>query len=92
MKTQIEKWTELKEQYPDTMLVMRMGDFYEVFGVDAAKASAILGLTKTTRNKGKEDALLMAGFPYHQVDAYLAKLVSAGVRVAICEQSLGEVK
>ena len=42
MKTQIEKWTELKEQYPDTMLVMRMGDFYEVFGVDAANRTATI--------------------------------------------------
>jgi DNA mismatch repair protein MutS len=62
-----------------------MGDFYELFGADAREAAALLDLTLTSRDKGP-NALPMAGFPHHQLDAHLVKLVAAGRRVAICEQ------
>ena len=66
-------------------MLFRMGDFYELFGADAREAADLLDLTLTSRDKGP-DALPMAGFPHHQLDNQLVKLVAAGRRVAICEQ------
>ena len=63
-----------------------MGDFYEIFGEDAVKASEILGITLTRRANGSDKYIGLAGFPHHALDAYLRKLVRAGQRVAICEQ------
>ncbi len=75
-----------KEQYPDYLLLFRMGDFYEMFYEDARTASRVLGLTLTARNKGP-NAIPLAGLPYHALDNYLGRLVRAGIRVAICEQT-----
>ncbi len=69
----------------DALLLFRMGDFYELFYKDAETAARTLGLTLTSRDKS-ESAVPMAGFPYHQLDGYLAKLIAAGFRVGICEQ------
>ena len=66
-------------------LLFRMGDFYELFHDDAKKAAQVLNLTLTSREKG-ENAVPMAGFPYHQLESYLGKLIAAGLRVAICDQ------
>ena len=74
-----------KERCPGALVLFRMGDFYELFGADAREAAALLDLTLTSREKG-EGGLPMAGFPHHQLDTQLVKLVAAGRRVAICEQ------
>ena len=72
--------------YPDAILLFRVGDFYETFGEDAIKASGILGITLTRRANGAASYVELAGFPYHALDTYMPKLVRAGERVAICEQ------
>lgn len=82
----MEHYKELKENYPDTIMLYRLGDFYEMFFDDAIKASKILDLTLTGRDCGLEERAPMCGVPYHAVDSYIAKLVANGVKVAICEQ------
>ncbi len=81
----MRQYRSFKEQYPDYILMFRMGDFYEMFYEDAKTSSRILGLTLTSRSKGPT-AVPLAGIPYHALDNYLHKLVAAGQRVAICEQ------
>jgi DNA mismatch repair protein MutS len=81
----MQQYRELKARDPDALLLFRMGDFYEMFGEDAERASSLLGLTLTSRDKGA-DAIPMAGFPHPALDAYLAKIVQAGLRAAVCEQ------
>ncbi len=81
----MQQYRELKVRDPDALLLFRMGDFYEMFGDDAERAAALLGLTLTLRDKGP-DALPMAGFPHPALDTYLAKIVQAGLRAAVCEQ------
>jgi len=81
----MQQYKKLKAEYPDAILFFRMGDFYEMFYDDARIASKVLGLALTSRTKG-EGAVPMAGVPYHAVDSYLAKMILAGYRVAICEQ------
>ncbi len=76
----------IKARYPDAILLFRVGDFYETFGQDAVKTSAVLGITLTKRNNGDENSSQLAGFPHHALDTYLHKLVKAGYRVAICDQ------
>lgn len=75
-----------KEQYKDCILLYRLGDFYEMFFEDAEKASKILDLTLTGKNCGMQNRAPMCGVPYHAVDMYIAKLIAAGQKVAICEQ------
>jgi DNA mismatch repair protein MutS len=83
----MQQYRELKARDPDALLLFRMGDFYEMFGDDAVRASALLGLTLTTRDRDKgEDALPMAGFPHPALESYLARIVAAGLRAAVCEQ------
>ncbi len=81
----MQQYREMKARDPDALLLFRMGDFYEMFGEDAERASSLLGLTLTTRDKGP-NAVPMAGFPHPALDSYLAKLVQAGQRAAVCEQ------
>src|SRR6266478_9755800 len=81
----MKKYQDAKAACPDALLLFRMGDFYELFHDDAKVAARTLGLALTSRDKG-ENATPMAGFPYHQLQAYLGKLVAAGLRVAICDQ------
>ena len=76
----------IKEQYPDSILFFRMGDFYEMFGDDAITASKILGIALTCRNKSSENQVPLCGIPYHSYMPYLVKLLKAGKKVAICEQ------
>lgn len=80
----MKQYNSLKEQYPDTILLFRVGDFYETFGQDAVATSQILGITLTKRGGGDENEL--AGFPFHAIDTYLPKFLRSGKRVAICEQ------
>ncbi|MFM1995829.1 MAG: mismatch repair protein MutS, partial [Planctomycetota bacterium] len=81
----MQQFEAAKARCPGALVLFRMGDFYELFGDDAREAAALLDLTLTSRDKGPE-ALPMAGFPHHQLDVQLVKLVAAGRRVAICEQ------
>ena len=86
MTPMLEQYVYWKEQYPDSLLFFRIGDFYEMFFEDARTASSVLDIALTSRSKESENAIPMAGVPFHSVDSYLAKLVAAGYRVAICEQ------
>ena len=81
----MRQYRGFKEQYPDYVLLFRMGDFYELFNEDAKIASRVLGITLTSRSKG-QNAIPLAGIPYHALDNYLGRLIQAGYRVAICEQ------
>ncbi len=81
----MQQFEAAKDRCPGALVLFRMGDFYELFGDDAREAASLLDLTLTSRDKGP-DAMPMAGFPHHQLDPQLAKLVAAGRRVAICEQ------
>jgi DNA mismatch repair protein MutS len=81
----MQQYHEAKAAAGDALLLFRMGDFYELFFDDAKTAARVLGLSLTSRDKG-DDPVPMAGFPYHQLDSYLAKIIAAGHRAAICEQ------
>ena len=82
------QYNEIKERNRDSILFFRLGDFYEMFNEDARVAAKELDLTLTTRDRGKpkEEQTPMCGVPYHSVDAYIARLVQKGYKVAICEQ------
>jgi len=82
----MKQYNSIKAKYPDALLLFRVGDFYETFGEDAVKASAILGIVLTRRANGAASYVELAGFPHHALDTYLPKLVRAGHRVAICDQ------
>jgi DNA mismatch repair protein MutS len=83
----MQQYRELKARDPDALLLFRMGDFYELFGEDAERASALLGIALTTRDRDKGDqAVPMAGFPHPALESYLARIVQAGLRAAVCEQ------
>ncbi len=82
----VRQYLQIKSQVPDAILFFRMGDFYEMFFEDALVASKILNIALTSRDKGKEDSIPLCGIPYHACDQYLAKLIQANHRVAICEQ------
>ena len=82
----MERYLEVKRQNPGSILLFRMGDFYELFFEDAVVSSKVLGLTWTSRDKGSTNPIPMAGFPYHALEGYLRKLIVAGHRVAVCEQ------
>ncbi|MBQ2804241.1 MAG: DNA mismatch repair protein MutS [Clostridia bacterium] len=82
----MKQYLQTKENYKDCILLYRLGDFYEMFFEDAQKASRLLDLTLTGRNCGLAERAPMCGVPYHAVDTYIAKLIAAGERVAICEQ------
>jgi DNA mismatch repair protein MutS len=75
-----------KRAYPDAIVFFRLGDFYEMFGEDAVLAARLLDLTLTSRNRGKPDEIPMCGVPHHAAQAYLAKLLELGHKVALCEQ------
>ena len=81
----MQQYHEAKQAAGDALLLFRMGDFYELFFEDAKKAAGVLGLSLTSRDKG-ENPIPMAGFPHHQLDGYLAKIIAAGMRAAVCEQ------
>ncbi len=82
----MKQYNQFKSQYPDAILLFRVGDFYETFGEDAVKTSQILGIVLTKRSNGAAADMDLAGFPHHAIDTYLPKLVRAGYRVAICDQ------
>ena len=82
----MKQYNQVKGKYPDAILLFRVGDFYETFGLDAVKTSKILGIVLTKRGAGSTSETELAGFPYHALNNYLPKLVRAGHRVAICDQ------
>ena len=82
----MQQYYRIKEENPDTLLLFRMGDFYETFEEDALKASDVLGIVLTKRGHGAAESVALAGFPHHALENHLPKLVDAGLRVAICEQ------
>jgi len=83
----MRQYMDIKNKNPHTLLLYRMGDFYEMFYEDAKIASQVLGLTLTSRNHGGKDPTPLAGFPHHALDRYANKLVRAGHKIAICEQT-----
>ena len=82
----MEQYFQIKQNYPDTLLFFRLGDFYEMFFEDAKVASKELELVLTGRDCGQEERAPMCGVPFHSADSYIAKLVARGYKVAICEQ------
>ena len=81
----MKQYFSIKTKYPDSLLLFRVGDFYETFGSDAIEASKILGIILTNRSNGSSK-IELAGFPHHSLNTYLPKLVKAGKRVAVCDQ------
>jgi DNA mismatch repair protein MutS len=82
----MRQFLAIKAQHPDSILLYRMGDFYEMFLEDAERAAPLLEIALTTRDKGKPDAVPMCGIPVHSADGYVKRLTDAGCRVAVCEQ------
>ncbi|MBE8717962.1 DNA mismatch repair protein MutS [Cellvibrio polysaccharolyticus] len=82
----MQQYLRIKAQHPHELVFYRMGDFYELFFDDAKKAAELLEVTLTARGKSGGEPIPMAGIPFHAADGYLARLVKAGVSVAICEQ------
>src|SRR4051812_32186446 len=82
----MQQFFDAKARQPDALVFFRMGDFYELFFDDAVKAAAALGITLTQRGKHAGQDIPMAGVPVHAAEAYLAKLIRAGFKVAVCEQ------
>ncbi len=82
----MRQFHQFKQKYPDCILFFRMGDFYETFYEDAKTCSKVLGLTLTSRDKGSDNPVPLAGVPWHAVDGYLRKMLQAGYKVAVCEQ------
>lgn len=82
----MQQYNKIKNQYPNTILLFRVGDFYETFGDDAIKTAKILSITLTKRRNGSASEIELAGFPHHVLDNYLPKLIKKGLRIAICDQ------
>ena len=81
----MQYYRDTKQEYPDAIILLRLGDFYEIFFEDAREAAALLDLTLTSRGSGP-DRIPMCGVPYHAVQGYIARLIKAGRKVAICDQ------
>ena len=86
----MQQYLAIKAEYPSTLVLYRMGDFYELFFDDAEKAARLLDITLTARGNSGGKPIAMAGVPFHAIESYLAKLIKLGESVAICEQ-IGEV-
>ncbi len=82
----IKQFFSVKAQYPEAVLLYRVGDFYESYSDDAVLVSKVLGIVQTKKSNGEKGYVAMAGFPHHAMDVYLPKLVRAGYKVAICDQ------
>ena len=82
----MKQYAQVKARYPGTILLFRMGDFFETFEEDAKIASRVLGITLTKRGNGAAGEVPLAGFPHHALESYVPKLLRAGYRVAVCEQ------
>jgi DNA mismatch repair protein MutS len=82
----MKQYFGIKEKYGDAIVLFRLGDFYEMFGEDAETASRVLQIALTTREKSKDNPIPMCGVPYFAAESYIAKLIKAGHKVAVCEQ------
>ncbi len=82
----MQQYLKIKAQHADALLMYRMGDFYELFLEDAVEAARILEITLTSRDKNAEEPIPMCGVPYHAAENYMARLVAAGKKVAVCDQ------
>ena len=82
----LKQYFGIKAQYPDTILLYRVGDFYECYSDDAITISKVLGIVLTKRSNGDKEDTPMAGFPHHALNVYLPKLVRAGYKAAVCDQ------
>ena len=82
----MQQYLEIKSKYPESILFYRMGDFYEMFMEDALTASRVLDIALTSRDRQAQNPVPMCGVPYHAAESYIAKLVSAGYKIAICDQ------
>jgi DNA mismatch repair protein MutS len=82
----MQQYHAIKSRYPHALLLFRLGDFYELFYEDAMLASRELQITLTSRNREKGQPIPMCGVPYHAADGYVAKLIRAGFKIAICDQ------
>ena len=82
----MQQYNRVKGDYPEALLLFRVGDFYETFGDDAVKAADVLDIVLTKRGNGSASEVELAGFPHHSLDTYLPRLVRAGHRVAVCDQ------
>src|SRR5580692_12172101 len=83
----MRQYNGIKQQVPNTLLLFRLGDFYELFYDDAVTAARELEITLTSRNKEKGQPIPMCGVPYHSAENYIARLIQKGHRVAICDQT-----
>ncbi len=86
----MRQWARIKREYPDCIVLFRLGDFYEAFGEDAVRLAELCDVVLTSRPVAKDERIPMAGVPYHAVDGYIAQLVRRGVKVAIAEQTGAE--
>jgi DNA mismatch repair protein MutS len=82
----MKQYNDVKRNHPEAIVFFRLGDFYEMFGQDAVTASKVLQITLTSRDKGKKEPTPMCGVPHFAAESYMAKLVTAGYKVAVCEQ------
>src|ERR1700748_231792 len=82
----MQQYHAIKSRYPHALLLFRLGDFYELFYEDALLASRELQITLTSRNREKGQPIPMCGVPYHSADGYMARLIRAGFKIAICDQ------
>ena len=82
----MKQYVQFKAQYPQALLLMRVGDFYEAYGEDAITMSRVLGMVLTKRSNGVPTSVELCGFPHHALNTYLPKLVGAGYKVAVCDQ------
>ena len=87
----MSQYLSVKREYPDTILLFRLGDFYEMFYDDAKTASEILGIALTSRDRSKKNPVPLCGVPFHSVEPHISKLLGSGKKVAICEQ-MGDPK
>src|SRR5256884_7378148 len=82
----MQQYHAIKAQYPHALLLFRLGDFYELFYEDAVVASRELQITLTSRNRERDAAVPMCGVPFHAAETYIARLLRAGFKIAICDQ------
>jgi len=82
----MRQYWDAKEKFPDSIMLFRMGDFYETFDEDAKITSNILNIALTKRANGAASTVPLAGFPYHSLDQHIHKLLNSGYKVALCEQ------
>lgn len=82
----MKQYVQFKAQYPQAVLLMRVGDFYEAYGDDAITVSKVLGIVLTKRSNGVPSSVELCGFPHHSLQTYLPKLVRSGYKVAVCDQ------